>query len=661
MGIDLNIIEEEEEEEGEEGEEGHVAVAACCGGGGSVCMELWHACAGPQIWLPRKGSLVVYFPQGHLEQLGAAGCGGGLVAPGDMPPHVLCRVLDVKLRAEETDEVYAQLYLVAENKELEQQLQDEEAGEERQVEESDDFSKAFTTHMFCKTLTASDTSTHGGFSIPRRAAEDCFPPLDYKQPRPSQELAAKDLHGTEWRFRHIYRGQPRRHLLTTGWSAFINKKKLVSGDSVLFLRGNDGELRLGIRRSDQLTGVIHSPFNKKNLGIVTDLANAVSARMGFCINYNPRESKSEFIIPYWKFTKSFNHSFSMGTRFKMIIDCEDAADRRCTGLITGTGELDPLRWPGSKWKCLLVRWDDEVDITSDNRVSPWDIEPTGSISLSYVPPTTGPKRTKNFHPSDHLDHPIPNGVAYPDSGESARFLEVLQGQEVMGSRTLYEGIDILNTNIRNNVGIPVGHSNCPYKGFGDFVPLHKVLQGQELYPMVPTFQSTPTNTLPESSARLLNRLLGIGSSWARSFQDSSGLGKSTPSSVPMFQQASAQIYPGAVYTVDEHDKSSLGTDKQMPCVPCNMVDEFAKGHYSSADPKNDENAHPHGIKSCRLFGFSLTETIPAANRSEGSVTEMHYEESESPLGSQMPSSSGRAVDHPKLGPCDDLMLQLGAV
>lgn len=34
-----------------------------------------------------------------------------------------------------------------------------------------------TPHMFCKTLTASDTSTHGGFSVPRRAAEDCFPAL----------------------------------------------------------------------------------------------------------------------------------------------------------------------------------------------------------------------------------------------------------------------------------------------------------------------------------------------------------------------------------------------------------------------------------------------------------------------------------------------------
>lgn len=86
---------------------------------------------------------------------------------------------------------------------------------------------------------------------------------DYSQQRPSQELVAKDLHGLEWRFRHIYRGdvptkfaiprsqlllivytvfliswtgQPRRHLLTTGWSAFVNKKKLVSGDAVLFVR-----------------------------------------------------------------------------------------------------------------------------------------------------------------------------------------------------------------------------------------------------------------------------------------------------------------------------------------------------------------------------------------------------------------------------------------
>lgn len=37
--------------------------------------------------------------------------------------------------------------------------------------------KQKNVHMFCKQLTASDTSTHGGFSVPRRAAEECLPLL----------------------------------------------------------------------------------------------------------------------------------------------------------------------------------------------------------------------------------------------------------------------------------------------------------------------------------------------------------------------------------------------------------------------------------------------------------------------------------------------------
>jgi hypothetical protein len=59
---------------------------------------------------------------------------------------------------------------------------------------------------------------------------------DYLQQPPAQELVARDLHDQEWHFRHIYRGQPRRHLLTTGWSIFVNNKRLQAGDSVLFIR-----------------------------------------------------------------------------------------------------------------------------------------------------------------------------------------------------------------------------------------------------------------------------------------------------------------------------------------------------------------------------------------------------------------------------------------
>ena len=45
------------------------------------------------------------------------------------------------------------------------------------MEDGDEERKSRMLHMFCKTLTASDTSTHGGFSVPRRAAEACFPTL----------------------------------------------------------------------------------------------------------------------------------------------------------------------------------------------------------------------------------------------------------------------------------------------------------------------------------------------------------------------------------------------------------------------------------------------------------------------------------------------------
>lgn len=31
--------------------------------------ELWHACAGPLVTVPREGELVFYFPQGHIEQV----------------------------------------------------------------------------------------------------------------------------------------------------------------------------------------------------------------------------------------------------------------------------------------------------------------------------------------------------------------------------------------------------------------------------------------------------------------------------------------------------------------------------------------------------------------------------------------------------------------
>lgn len=39
-----------------------------------------------------------------------------------------------------------------------------------------------------------------------------------------------------WPIIVFYLGQPKRHLLTTGWSLFVGAKRLKAGDAVLFIR-----------------------------------------------------------------------------------------------------------------------------------------------------------------------------------------------------------------------------------------------------------------------------------------------------------------------------------------------------------------------------------------------------------------------------------------
>ncbi|XP_022724470.1 auxin response factor 3-like isoform X2 [Durio zibethinus] len=652
------------------------AAASGSSSSSSVCLELWHACAGPLISLPKRGSVVVYFPQGHLEQVSDF---SGVAAAYDLPPHVICRVVDVKLHAEgATDEVYSQVSLVPESEQIEQKLQErktEAAGEDEDAEVD---IKSTTPHMFCKTLTASDTSTHGGFSVPRRAAEDCFPPLDYNQQRPSQELVAKDLHGLEWRFRHIYRGQPRRHLLTTGWSAFVNKKKLVSGDAVLFLRGEDGELRLGIRRVTQIKNGTSFPSlcsQQLNSSTFVDVVHAISMKSVFSIYYNPRASSSEFIIPLHKFWKSLDHSFSIGMRFKMRFETEDAVERRYTGLVTGIGDMDPVRWPGSKWRCLLVRWDD-IDTNRHCRVSPWEIESSGSISSSNILLTPGSKRSRVGLPSGKPEFVVTDGIGASNFGESSRFPKVLQGQEILGFNTLYDGADSQNmhqSDIRrcfpgsNGSGIaaignvgrdPPVNPDISYKGvgFGESFQFHKVLQGQEIF-VSPSYRRGPTadenreNDGPGVSDA--GQLSGTRSRWSSLMQGHNAHSRilpsaqvSSPSSVLMFQHASNPI-PNLNSEEKEQGVNKRGSFRAPETCGGKLLPSSAGEYNSRPRDLGSVDSFGHSIafvqlgdthplaaqpafrttqelassckSSCRLFGFSLTEGRHDATKEDNMV------------------------------------------
>nr|GMD56400.1 auxin response factor 8-like [Ipomoea batatas] len=342
--------------------------------------ELWHACAGPLVCLPIVGSRVVYFPQGHSEQVAATTnkeVDAHIPNYPNLPPQLICQLHNVTMHADvETDEVYAQMTL--------QPLTPQEQKDAYLPVELGIPSRQ-PTNYFCKTLTASDTSTHGGFSVPRRAAEKVFPPLDFTMTPPAQELIARDLHDVEWKFRHIFRGQPKRHLLTTGWSVFVSAKRLVAGDSVLFIWNEKNQLLLGIRRAIRPQTVMPSSVlssDSMHIGLLAAAAHAAATNSCFTVFYNPRASPSEFVIPLSKYIKAVCHTHvSVGMRFRMLFETEESSVRRYMGTITGIGDLDPARWPNSHWRSVKVGWDESTAGERQPRVSLWEIEPLTTFPM----------------------------------------------------------------------------------------------------------------------------------------------------------------------------------------------------------------------------------------------------------------------------------------
>ncbi|XP_042025114.1 auxin response factor 9-like isoform X2 [Salvia splendens] len=368
------------------------------GGGAKDVMyeELWRACAGPLVDVPQVGEKVYYFPQGHMEQLEASTNQelNQRIPLFNLPSKILCSVFNINLLTEvDTDEVYAQITLMPEADQTQPRSPDISCDEPPRP----------VVHSFCKVLTASDTSTHGGFSVLRKHANECLPPLDMTQQTPTQELVTKDLHGIEWHFKHIFRGQPRRHLLTTGWSTFVTSKRLVAGDSFVFLRGENGELRVGVRHHARQQNSIPSSVissQSMHLGVLATASHALLTQTLFVVYYKPRTS--QFIIGLNKCVEAENHRFGVGMRFKMRFEGEDSPERRFSGTIVGVENISS-HWEDSKWRSLKVQWDEPASIRRPERVSPWEIEPfVASVPTGLSPPLM----SKHKRARPHVEIPV---------------------------------------------------------------------------------------------------------------------------------------------------------------------------------------------------------------------------------------------------------------
>lgn len=348
-----------------------------------------------------------------------------------------------------------------------------------------------------------------------------------------------------------------------------------------------------------------------------------------------------------------------------------------------------------------MRWDDDVETGRQNRVSPWEIEPAGSVPGSNCLSTPTSKRAKIGLSSANPNYPVPGrfsaasstffvsffydscggartlivvcllsdcagGNGCPDFGESARFQKVLQGQEVLGFLSPFDGSGAANAQFsemrrcipdggrhmmaaaaRSTVRAPLEKPDAPCHGigFGEPSRFHKVLQGQEIFPSKQPFPGALGGRQAEDNGgaggfssspfrRVVfapddGRISGRWPPQLRGYnplvqqQSPSPAQVSSPSSVLMFQQAAttAQLTGGV-----SSELGAGGGDSRYPprCVgnPLGAAASFsdflgmhvelgrrAPTPASDSDPREEqESPSSGGSSSCRLFGFSLTET-----------------------------------------------------
>uniref|UniRef100_A0A0D9WTE6 Auxin response factor n=1 Tax=Leersia perrieri TaxID=77586 RepID=A0A0D9WTE6_9ORYZ len=391
--------------------------------------QLWHACAGGMVQMPPVSSKVYYFPQGHAEHAQAVDFPSGA---GRVPPLILCRVAGVRFMADpDTDEVFAKIRLVPVRA-------NDGAADDGGIGAGTDAAAAAAAAeekpaSFAKTLTQSDANNGGGFSVPRYCAETIFPRLDYSADPPVQTVLAKDVHGVVWKFRHIYRGTPRRHLLTTGWSTFVNQKKLVAGDSIVFMRTDNGDLCVGIRRAkkggvgcpelpppispaaanyggggfsmflrggdDDCSNNKMSPAARGKIRArvrpeeVVEAANLAVSGQPFEVVYYPRASTPEFCVKAGAVRAAMRTQWFAGMRFKMAFETEDSSRISWfMGTVSAVQVADPIRWPNSPWRLLQVSWDEPDLLQNVKRVSPWLVELVSNMPAIHLAPFSPPRK-----------------------------------------------------------------------------------------------------------------------------------------------------------------------------------------------------------------------------------------------------------------------------
>ncbi|CAL5190089.1 unnamed protein product [Lathyrus oleraceus] len=331
--------------------------------------KLWQICAGDSFTVPKLHSKIYYFPQGHLEHV----CPITPITPTlhrCCRPLILCTVSAVDLLADpETHQVYAKLLLtpMIDGSVVPLEASNEEDGDQ--------------IVSYAKTLTNTDVKSGGKLYVPMACANSIFPALPPNQ-SPFQDLFLTDVCGVVWKFRHVHRRYPFQHLFSTGWSGFVGKKKLVGGDTVVFVKNSAGNISLGIRRKTKVVGA--AKITKKEVNMAIKLAEKNAA---FEVVYYPMVGGFDFVVGAKTVEDAMKVNWSRGMRVTHMVKKDDTPK----GISIFHGTISGLSPPSTRpWRMLQVKWDDPQVPENLKQLSPWQVELIDSntpIADIQFPPT----------------------------------------------------------------------------------------------------------------------------------------------------------------------------------------------------------------------------------------------------------------------------------
>uniref|UniRef100_A0A0D9W5C4 Auxin response factor domain-containing protein n=1 Tax=Leersia perrieri TaxID=77586 RepID=A0A0D9W5C4_9ORYZ len=135
-----------------------------------------------------------------------------------------------------------------------------------------------------------------------------------------------------------------------------------------------------------------------HLGVLATASHAISTGTLFSVFYKPRTSRSEFVVSVNKYLETKKQNLSVGMRFKMRFEGDEAPERRFSGTIIGIGSVPAMStspWADSDWKSLKVQWDEPSSIVRPDRISPWELEP---LDATNPQPPQPPLRNKRARP-----------------------------------------------------------------------------------------------------------------------------------------------------------------------------------------------------------------------------------------------------------------------